>query len=436
MSSEILVTFVGVNNSQGLDLAKRVEQIVKNEFKYNFYLLLEPTITENTYALLNSDVLIIDGSIEQGHNYDNATLGPLVLDYVWLVSRTHLPTNYQGIVEGGYPKYDPNKPTIFSNLQILSWIRNALSANKRFLPRQGKGSFIRYFRDIASVTDAIAEARKNKYNVFISYRSKNIKKAEKVKDKIEKGKLHNGTPKKVYLIQPGELVFRDELLTEYKRWQIQCLVRDYIEACEEFWIIQDDKDDYFQSWWTQGELVSLAYREQVRKIRVYSIEDKEVIPTPERYKIYLSESQKDRLGRWYANTDPVLMNAGSRHAMKMWKNVPLIGKHSYFSDHVWSDEFWEYPAFNCSTCAKRLDRVSKLNVEYFMWLNQHKDLVFLSPYEADIAKKSKKVSCPRCGTTLRISEEKARHIVYYDKNLRDVTDIPSSLIEEKIYRIK
>ena len=120
----------------------------------------------------------------------------------------------------------------------------------------------------------------------------------------------------------------------------------------------------------------------------------------------------------------------------MWQNVPLIGNISYFNDHVWSDEFWEHPAFNCANCAKRLDKVHKLNVDYFMWLNKHRDLVFLTPYEAEVAIRSKKVSCPRCGTTFRVSEEKPRHIVYYDKNLRDVTDIPSSLIEEKIYRIK
>jgi len=435
MSNEILITFIGVNNEQGIDLVRRVEQIVSHEFEFAFHVLFEPTINEHMAVLLNSDVVIIDGSIEPGHTYDNATMGPLTLDYVWMVSRTYLPTNYQGIVEGGYPKYSPDVRKSFDNGTISDWIRNTLAANKIKLPRKGKGSLIRYFRDINAVIKALEETRKKQYQVFISYRSNNIKQAEKLKLDIENGKFHNGVSKKVYLIQPGELVFRDELLTAYKRWQIQCIVRNYIDTCEEIWVLNDADDHYFQSWWTQGELVSLSYRSATFKIKVYNIKENKVIATPEHYKIPLSNKQKDRLGRWYSNTDPALMNAASRFAMKAWKNVPLIGRHSYFSDAVWQDEFWDFPAFYCATCAKKNKKVSQLDVEYFLWLNQHRDLVFLNPQEAEMAKQSKKVTCPRCNTIYSVTEEAPRYVVYFDKKLRDAMQISSSLIEERVYRI-
>ena len=435
MNNEILITFIGANNEQGIDLAKRIERIVGHEFEFGFNVLFEPTMNENMAALLNSDVVIIDGSIEPGHTYDNATMGPLTLDYVWMVSRTCLPTNYQGIVEGGYPKYNPDTKHTFDNSTISDWIRNILTVNKTKLPRKGKGSLIRYFKDIGAVTKAIEETRKKQYQVFISYRSKNIKQAEKLKVKIENGDFHNGVSKKVYLIQPGELVFRDELLTAYKRWQIQCIVRDYIDTCEELWVLHDADDHYFQSWWTQGELVSLSYRSATFKIKVYNIEENKVISSPEYYKIPLSSKQKDRLGRWYSNTDPVLMNAASRFAMKAWKNVPLIGRHSYFSDPVWQDEFWDFPAFYCDTCARKNQKIDRLDVDHFLWLNNHQDLVFLSPQEAEIAKQSKKVKCPKCNTTYSVIEEAPRYVVYFDKNLRDAVQIASSLIKERVYRI-
>lgn len=447
MKNDVLITFVGVNSEEGKVLAKSFEQLNSIEFQFQLNILFEPTINENMAALLQSDIVIIDGSIELGNNYDNATLGPLVLDYVWLVSRTYLPTNYKGIIEGGYPKYIPpkndkssNSKIIFSNSEILKWLKSKIYSSLNFLPREGKGSYIRYFKDIASVTGAISEKRKEKFQIFISYRSKNYDIAKKLKEEIEntsnKNKFGYTTSKKVYLVPPGELVYRDELLTEFKRWQIQCLVRDYIETCEEFWILKDENDDYFQSWWTQGELVSLAYRDQVDKIKVYSIKEDKLINTPSNYKINLSENQKTRLGRWYSNTDPVLMNASARYAMRLWKNVPLIGKISYFSDHVWSDEFWENPAFNCSVCANQKPRVNKLNVDYFLWLQKHNDLVFLSPIEAQKAIKEKKLNCPRCGTSFNVIEEAPRYTVYYDKALREANENPSSLIEEKVYRIQ
>lgn len=435
MSNEILITFIGVNNEQGLDLAKRVERIVSHEFGFGFNVIFEPTINENMAALLKSDVVIIDGSIEPGHTYDNATMGPLTLDYVWMVSRTCLPTNYQGIVEGGYPKYNPDIKNSFDNNTISNWISNTLTAHKTELPRKGKGSMIRYFKDIGAVTKAIEETRKNQYQVFISYRSNNITQAEKLKIDIENGRFHNGVSKKVYLIQPGELVFRDELLTAYKRWQIQCIVRNYIDTCEELWVLNDANDHYFQSWWTQGELVSLSYRSAMYKIKVYNIETDGIIPTPEHYKIPLSNKQMDRLGRWYSNTDPVLMNAASRFAMKAWKHVPLIGRLSYFSDPVWQDEFWDFPAFHCDTCAKKNQKVSQLDVDLFLWLNEHHDLVLLSPVEAELAKQNNQVQCPRCKTVYRVTEEAPRYVVYFDKNLRDAVQIASSLMEERVYRI-
>jgi len=329
----------------------------------------------------------------------------------------------------------PDIKNTFDNSTISNWVRNTLTAHQTKLPRKGKGSLIRYFKDIGAVTKAIEETRKNKYQIFISYRSNNIAQAEKLKEAIENGDFHNGVSKKVYLIQPGELVFRDELLTAYKRWQIQCIVRDYLDTCEEFWVLNDVDDHYFQSWWTQGELVSLSYRSAMFKIRVYNIEKKEVIPIPEQYKIPLTNKQKDRLGRWYSNTDPVLMNAASRFAMKAWKNVPLIGRLSYFSDPVWQDEFWDFPAFYCDTCARKNPKIDRLDVDRFLWLDNHQDLVFLSPQEAEMAKQSRKVKCPRCNTIYKVEEEDPRYVVYFDKNLRDAMQISSSLIEERVYRI-
>src|SRR4029077_13419312 len=172
--------------------------------------------------------------------------------------------------------------------------------------------------------------------VFISYRSRSWNEVATLKDRIEHGELYDGRPQIVEVLPPGTLAYEGELLTSMRRWQLLSLIDRLIAECAEMVVYRSDS--YLNSWWTKGEVVTLAYRRgsgsmSQPKLRIYDPGSGHgnLADAPQELMPKMSELQLRRMARWYAHTDPHEMGPETigvcRMVHKMIRHVPtaLLG---------------------------------------------------------------------------------------------------------------
>jgi hypothetical protein len=109
----------------------------------------------------------------------------------------------------------------------------------------------------------------------------------------------------------------------------------YIERVDEFWVY--DTYDYTDSWWTQGELITLAYRKYAGsycpEIKTVSRNSIQTLSPGYTMMPELTEKQVKQIARLYSNSDPLTMGPESiRHIKIMRKiaDVPIIGRAFYW----------------------------------------------------------------------------------------------------------
>lgn len=244
-----------------VDTKKSIEIKVYDQSKY--------AVTTNDCILscYNDDLVIFDASIE-GDNYEinnyrlaNALQCPL--EHVLVVSRTYLPLNIYSYKSGGYPTY---KQQAFSNKKILKWLGGELSKIDFRQLRSGDSKGIKnvvgYLKRNKAEHDSLRAAETS---VFISFRTRYVNKevnsdykysVSELARRIEMG--YYGKPRTVKYLDNGSLVFNTEILTQWKAWQLLCIIdSEYIEYCDEMWIYASD--DYLNSWWTMGEQILFSY---------------------------------------------------------------------------------------------------------------------------------------------------------------------------------
>ena len=282
-----------------------------------------------------------------------------------------------------------------------------------------------------------------KCQIFISYRSQYANDVSKLCDRIRKGEFHNNIPKTVYFLPPGKLTFQDEIFTEARWWQLQSIIyEDFMSAADEVWIYNDVNNDYFKSWWTQGEVVSYAYNKSNAKLLVYNQAKDDVKSADTNYLIRLSKKEKKRLARLFSNTSRGTMGPDARQAMKNWRLVPWIGRLNYFHDNVWSDEFWESYLFPCSECSKSDSKIkvdiNEFDIKYFIWLKENQDLRRVSAKNVeDIVSRNDIYVCPSCELKYKIIPESTipRYIWYPIRYGRQTGPEGMSIEEYPVYRI-
>ncbi len=456
MSTRISVSFFGTGSVAGLALQQAVIALVEGE--YHFLMKRSTSVYEQidiARACLEDDIVIFDASIEPGnlHNYDAAVGHLIYMDHALVVSRTYLPLNFSGIREGGAPSY-PNPYTAsdgtFSNEQILSWLREQIAALLPALPRsEREKGVLRSLGVIRASTDLQDQYRNARGQIFISYRSSGLKKLgnqteqttrrplieedpdeldrvgvqqvlnrlNELKREIEVGTYTNGEPHSVRFILPGELAYANELLTEMRRWQVLTIIDRYMGAADEVWIYRTD--DYLQSWWTQGEIVTMSYRREAGtknpKIRIFDYASRTVINAPPLYLPSMTRAERKRMARWYANTDPWEIGPEGIVPMRIYASLPLIGRLKYLQDHVWSEEFWEYPRLPCSDAT--LSGVARpFSVNDFLWIKDHT----LTPAHLQEAIKHGEVVCPFCRTAYQLRQLPPRYL-WYPRRMGKVT---------------
>ncbi|MEV8313495.1 hypothetical protein AB0Q95_04915 [Streptomyces sp. NPDC059900] len=267
-----------------------------------------------------------------------------------IVGRRYLPVNVVGTRQGGAPVY----PHEQSNEAVLKWIERQLTpsdgAEPIVLPRP---PWRKVVPPLLSSQNRERARRKARRQVFLSYRGSTRKTAVKLKKQIERGDF-DGVPRSVQLYFPGELALDDEVLSPLMRWNVLSIISDAILDCEEFWVL--DHPEYWRSWWTRGELATLAYFHG-SVLKLYDPVRGTVREAGPEYRMTLTEAQRRRMARFFANSHPELMGPESMEAMRGYAALGLQRIVRMASDEVFSDAFWSTPLLQCAACNRGRDAV-------------------------------------------------------------------------------
>lgn len=435
MSAPVAVTFFGVRNPEGRCLYELFSRMCKEEFGLTVKYCEGATQTDIYRACTSDDLIVLDASIEEGHNYAATTAQPMAMDHVLVVSRTYLPLNFYGLREGGAPGYP--QPKVKSNGEIVEWLRQELRDLAPRLPRpDNEKSFIGSIRTMREGL-RLQEARwRSAGRIFISYRSRHLEEVQRLKTAIERGDFHSGVEQTVRLLMPGELVYENELFTEQQHWQLVSMIDRRLGAAEELWIYETD--DYFASWWTRAELVTVSYRRasgaSAPRVYAYDSARGRVRALDDNFLPSMSREQERRMARWYANSDPGTMGPESVTPIRILAQLPIIGHFKFFNDHVWSDEFWSYLLLPCAVCAARRASTARINLEEFLWLRES-HLIRLSPEQLAEGEGPKEVNCPVCGSPYVVEEDDSPRYLWMPTRAGvPTTPDGSGLLKIPVYR--
>lgn len=229
-------------------------------------------------ACLNYDVVIFDGSIEDDvHTQYRAAIELMKgLDHVLIVSRTFLPFNFEGMRKGGAPSFISTGTTEYSgsmnNAEILEWIIDTLEHSSMELPRRLRlnmneqecrknPAIVQKIE--GQMIQAASERKEINQGIFVSYLSRYSKAyqgqhpdvpcVEEVFDLI--CRTNDVRMKDILYFPPGRISL--EFMTEQRRFEIAHSTENVIVGCKAFWIYETP--DYYSSWWTYGERLSLVH---------------------------------------------------------------------------------------------------------------------------------------------------------------------------------
>ena len=397
--------------AHGTELAKRICDLAL-QCGYHAHIIDDPSQEKLNNACFTNQVIVFDATIEKNeqHIYHAATAQAMAFDQILVVSRTYLPINFPGLRQGGAPDYSNS----FSNDDILRSLKVQLSDLTSTMPRK-KLSLFSYIPAMSRSIAQHKEAMRKEGQIFISYRSHEIEGVQCLAEKIVNGEFY-GKKNTVKYIRPGALVFENELLTAHRRWMLNVMLESFIAASEEVWVYQTE--DYYQSWWTQGEIVHVLNMmgRNCPKIRIYDPKSGTLSEAPESMMVPLSIQQKKILARLESNANPDTMGPEAFAAMEMWRQIPGVGKMPYFNDKVFSDEFNCWPLFECNKCSKLYpqDFGQSIDVDGFLQCKSA-HLFCLDPKKVIeiMNSPSRKLNCPGgCGAIYTLEEAAPRHLWY------------------------
>ena len=425
MGNEFTVTCFVSSTPDGLDLANRINNEVFIKFVNDILRregapdlravirLVLPTDLEynptHFHIIQNkSDVVIFDGSIEEceggllGDNYKCVPHAPYMNDNVLIVSRTVLPLNFIPHTTNVLP-FGENfnigidgsltPVTYYDNDNIMVFIKEHIEKNicMRFSPATNKNE------ELSSVKkDPNLFISNGEKIAFISYRSHYYGGEHKCGDSdVETLKKHildyhrlkdPGEKWKVIFYPPGGL--SQDSPTEYLRWALLTYVYNVFIHVDEVWIFgsnSNDEKSYWDSWFTQGEYLSLMMIQKGLPERMPSVfifdphtkESKELkqlpsIADPLHAELSLLSAHSDILWGDYAALTNVTMS------LREWKEsgnikrrlirglvrslsliVHLINKKTPLLDlekmselHAYQPEFLTNRIFSCDVCVK------------------------------------------------------------------------------------
>jgi hypothetical protein len=314
------------DNDQGRDLAGRLLPL-SEKIGFEARVRIGADQAEVTKACVFDDYVVFDGSVETGDNYAAATEIPKHVPWVFVVSRTYLPLNFHGFGDapdagedipaaGGAPRYPKHQ----SNEEILRWLEPRLVEAARGPRREKPAEF---------TTEAIHQVYATSPepptpDVFISYRGHLREEVKKPAERVNAGDFAALGVGSAQVFRPAPRAFHQTVLTALDRWAVLALISDKIYKAKEFWVY-DSGDEYLQSWWTLGELVTrAAHHPEPILIRRYDpLRGQLDEPKPE-HLLVLDEPLKRRISRLFVNSHPDMIGPESVEANRSWFNNFLL----------------------------------------------------------------------------------------------------------------
>ncbi len=414
-STQPTLAFFSTRSPNGISLAKLFKPEAE---KLGFNIKIFNTSTSDKYlnACKFCDLVVLDASIENEGEHNYVYAFPIPVEHLLIVSRTYLPLNFYGERDSISDSRDgsliygaPLHPGFQSNENILHWLILQLQDLLPSLPRPLRDKGDQIMEVMSRASDIRDQRRKRDGEIFISYRSQDSKQVKHLEERIQNGTFPEGRSKKVRYFPPGFL--SEEIMTEQRRWQVLSMIRRYMSPADEVWIYETK--EYYNSWWTLGELTVLAYwrteggsrEKNPPKVKIFDPKTDTVRDTHRDYLPKMSDKQVTRMARFFANSDAAQMGPEYFVAARVLANALPKDSHpevlGILQDHVWTDKFLKYPILDCRYCRQIGKNLNQFDVESFLW---HKDLGFhyLTPNQMKVAVEQRKVTCPGCKTLYRL----------------------------------
>ncbi len=441
-------------------------------------------------AVLYSDVVIFDGSLEEdgialGENYACITHAPYLMDNVIVVSRTVLPinfipnayqTNVVPIGEETEEERERNPQKLYTNEEIIKWLKGCLAAmiEEGRLPRKPEFKIAKelltdsktisnYFNKIYPLTEG---NKKNRYEhtAFISYRSYygehksngySIKELEKVI--LDYHKKNNPTEKwRVMFYASGSLALAQDCPTEFHRWRLLTYIANRMKQVDEVWVFNTHDlsygPSYWDSWFTQGEIISLM---DLKQYLPNSCPDVYMFDTSkkdfERLKELPSLNKKihNSLAITMANTDPEYGDVFAYQNVSLlkenWQLLPTWirwGLSLYvrlffgsslkkqLASHSYDRSFWTNRIITCPNCCKTGQNLDSFSGESFVEefinlsslpIGNNYGVFTLSEKDFQCALNQGFVTCPNCGKHLKVLESNQYYYIW-ERNMSQTKD--------------
>jgi hypothetical protein len=188
----IKIAFISVPTRSGEDLLQSFKHLLKGypacELSYeetyaNAKLSkiagIQRNLSQKNFSDIyaQADLVVFDATIDPGglHNYAAWTAQAMFLDHILVVSRNYGPVNFFGFRSGGMPTY-PNPYSgssgIYTNEQIIAWLRQQIEDILPMLPRPDNE------KGLIGVSKAMSRSFRSKpypvTRVFLSYRSSDL----------------------------------------------------------------------------------------------------------------------------------------------------------------------------------------------------------------------------------------------------------------------
>lgn len=439
-------------------------------------------------AFMCDDVIIFDASLEgekPGQQYD-ALMEPMLLsEYVLVVSRTILPFNVVGTWKGGYPRYlrtgTAHYPESLTNPEILSWLKGVL--NRLELPNSRKILRDDFYK--LSVRDrimALAARTRTDYEVegvsyrqllqvFVSYCSRysgyfSGRKPQKDSYTVESliqfiSKTQSIPENEIGYFPPGKL--SRELMTLQRRWEVVSDTFKPVFVCSQFWIL--DTPDYWESWWTLSERMTLSYILSALpercpdiyvakfdtnrggfRIKAYlNLEEKrQLLPklsqrTLRTIRLYFANSRTNSIG-YVRNTE--FRKLAAKTAANFlpgpdeWRDefaitIPEMKElfRPYWGDRPDSSSFWDDFILECPTCKQKCRHIHYSEKEFLFPLSTPFYHVVRKGDLQQAGQGMFRYTCPSCGRSFYFRPE--AYYRWYPMEAESVLGLPDAKLVER-----
>jgi hypothetical protein len=393
------VTIVPTRSSDGIAFAEAASDIAA-ACGYEVRVLFTPTKHNVWKAAWGTGAVVFDATIEPGgdHNYASADYYLLMSPYNIVVSRSYLPVNFRGHLNPIAPPY----PHRLTNEQLLEATKRRLEALIPRLPKPPQ-TMAHLEEDFDIAHEEVNHEQSDTFDVFLSYRGSYVNAASDLADAV--GRTQG---KRVQIIRTDDLSYLDEVLTLQRRWQILRRIYALMLTAHEVWVLWSD--DYLDSWWTQGELVSFAYMsDDARRasLRVFHADDTGE-PSPEHLLPHLSPCQEDAITRRFILSNVPESLPRIRTLLRRPLARMLLG---LADDPMLAPSFSEDAMLECHVCKRRRPSVSKLDVGSFLDGDQS-SLRAIPDDELTRSLVSGELHCPGCSSRYLISSGPPRYWWY------------------------